>query len=198
MKKYIGFILVMMMLIGLSSCTKQQPIEIKGETRILSQEESPIIGTFESGQPEILLSDEALDSIISWAFSTDDNIVSLYDAYIDDIDEGDASIYLVIAGIDQNENCMTLGLTLDKDLEDFNYYLAAVGGRKWTCKIKKQACHACEPTRNWAQIVNGCECTKPVENPPEEACNFETSGGGNWVSIAGLIVSIINFFINTS
>ncbi len=183
-----------MMLVGVSSCTKQQPIDIKGEKHFLSQGENPIIGTYGSGQPEVLLPDEVLDSIISWAFSTDDNIVSLYDAYIDDLGEEEASIYLIIAGIDQNGNCMTMGLTLDKDLEDFNYYLAAVGGSKWKCRSPKGTCEKCVPVRNWVFIVDDCECTKPVDNPPQSDCILEREQG-NWVGIAAIIWTIINYIL---
>jgi len=181
-------------LIGVISCTKPETNDKSGAQHIMSQEESPIIGTFESGLPEILLSDIVLDSIISWAFSTEENIVSLADAYIDDIEEEGAPVYLVIEGIDQYGTCMTMGLTLDRDLDDFNYYLAAVGGSKWKCRSDQGTCKACVPERNWAHIVTSCQCTKPLEDPPHYDCVLEREQG-NWVAIAAIIWSIIQHFL---
>ena len=179
-------------LLSIFSCIKQDQTTSLGSKQIMSQGESPVIGTFESGKPVLLLPDAALDSIVSWAFSTPDNIVTLVNAYIDEIDDEDASIYLIIRGIDQNGNCMTMGLTLDRNREDLNYYLAAVG-YKWKCEGVN--CAGCDPERNaWGRVIS-CDCAQTAGEPPPNPHCIHSVEQGNWPGVLSVIIATIALFV---
>ncbi len=192
----------------LSSCGKENvstednsvPTEDNNINNVVSRnkEDDKIvtIGTYQSGEPEVVLPYEVVDSLYKWYFRTSDVQMHQYSIF-DNPEIEKAVVYMIIEGYDiiTNESRI-VGFELNRDKRNKTYYAYSNGSSSssasWSCTGVN--CNGCSPRRKWflGRVV-GCDCTgKPIHAGEESGCNHSCSGGngGQWVkTLADILIA---------
>ncbi len=182
------------------SCGKSINNEDQSNRYFLSSEISDtmvVVGNFNSGEANLTIPEEALDSFFRWYFYTiDENVVYSSAEIDDDLSNNNGYVYLIFNGLSLDYESRILGLELRRDYTDSIYYISTEKpGGKWTCTGVN--CDGCSPRRKagrWSKVI-GCDCSgSPIDPDKPSGCKHSTSGGGNGSTWIGILVKIITIF----